>query len=92
MNREDQNRFNKLSQQHIDALVLQGKSPKTQQMYGYYLQQAAAFFDRCPDNLTAADLKAYFLHLVESRSWSTVKVARNAIQFFHRFVLDRPWN
>jgi len=92
MNRKDQNRFNQLYQQHLDALILQGKSPKTQQMYGYYLQQAADFFDCCPDNLTAADLKTYFLHLVESRSWSTVKVARNAIQFFYRFVLNRPWD
>jgi len=92
MNRQDQNRFNTLYQQHLDAFILQGKSPKTQQMYGYYLQQAAEFFDACPDHLTATDLKAYFLHLVETRSWSTnvdptVKVARNAIQFFYRFVL-----
>lgn len=92
MNRKDQNRFNKLYQQHLDALILQGKSPKTQQMYGYYLHQVAEFFDTCPDHLTAAELKAYFLHLVEARSWSTVKVARNAIQFFYRFVLERPWD
>jgi len=92
MNRQDQNRFNTLYQQHLDALILQGKSPKTQQMYGYYLHQVAEFFDTCPDHLTAAELKAYFLHLVETRSWSTVKVARNAIQFFYRFVLERPWD
>ncbi|WP_308427555.1 tyrosine-type recombinase/integrase [Saccharospirillum salsuginis] len=45
-----------------------------------------------PPHRRPADLKAYFLHLVETRSWSTVKVARNAIQFFYRFVFDRPWD
>jgi integrase/recombinase XerD len=92
MNPKDQSRFNTLYRQHLDALTLQGKSSKTRQMYGYYLQQVAKFFDACPDHLTAAELKAYFLHLVQTRSWSTVKVARNAIQFFYRFVLGRPWD
>jgi len=48
--------------------------------------------DTCPDALTAAGLKGYFLKLVETKSWSAVKIARNAIQFFYRHVLNKPWD
>ncbi|MFT6898595.1 MAG: integrase/recombinase XerD [Paraglaciecola sp.] len=49
-------------------------------------------FDTCPDILTAAQLKTYFLSLVDTKSWSAVKIARNAIQFFYRHVLNKPWD
>jgi len=49
------------------------------------------FFDICPDHLTNEELKGYFLQLVNTKSWSAVKMSRNAIQFFYKHVLDRPW-
>jgi integrase/recombinase XerD len=87
MNINDQTSFNQL---YLYELTLQGKSPKTVDMYSRYLRQVSVFFDTCADTLTAAELKAYFLTLVETRSWSTVKIARNAIQFFYRHVLHKP--
>lgn len=92
MNIHDQARFNQCYQAYLNELTLQGKSPKTVDMYSRCLRQVATFFDTCPDTLTAAELKTYFLSLVENKSWSTVKIARNAIQFFYRHVLNKPWD
>ena len=91
MNINEQTRFNSLFQRYLNELTLQGKSPKTIEMYGYYLRAVSDFFDCCPDQLSTEQLKQYFLFLVEHKSWSTVKVARNAIQFFYKYVLERPW-
>jgi site-specific recombinase XerD len=88
---EDQTRFNILYKQYLNELILQGKSARTQDLYSRYLRQVSTYFDCCPDQLSKAQLKDYFIYLVENKSWSTVKVARNAIQFFYRHVLDRPW-
>ena len=60
-------------------------------MYSRPLRRLSNYFDRCPDTLTTDDLKTYFADLVESHSWSTVKTDRNGLQFFYRFVLERPW-
>jgi hypothetical protein len=38
------------------------------------VRRIAGYFNRCPDNLTAADLKTYFAWMVENYSWSSVKV------------------
>ena len=54
-------------QEYLNALILQGKSPKTVDMYSRYLRQISLFFDTCPDALTAAELKGYFLKLVETK-------------------------
>jgi integrase len=36
-------------------------------------------------------LEIYFAGLVESHSWSTVKIDRNGLQFFWRHVLKKDW-
>ena len=92
MNINDQTRFNQLYQAYLNELTLQGKSPKTLDMYSRCIRQVSVFFDTCPDALTASELKGYFLSLVETKSWSAVKIARNAIQFFYRHVLNQPWD
>jgi integrase/recombinase XerD len=91
MNTDEQASFTIMHQRLLDELILQGKSPRTQQVYSLYVRQTAKFFDRCPDDLTKAELKDYFRHLAVERSWSTVKITRNAIQFFYRHVLGKPW-
>ena len=60
----DQTRFNQLYQAYLNELTLQGKSPKTVDMYSRCIRQVSVFFDTCPDALTAAELKVYFLSLV----------------------------
>ena len=92
MNPTEQARFKPLYLAMQQALTLQGKRPKTIDAYSRAVRRVADYFDRCPDNLTADELKDYFASLVDSHSWSTVKLDRNGIQFFYRHVLDKPWN
>ena len=91
MNTQEQTRFNSYYHQYINELTLQGKQPRTIEGYSLALRQAAEYFDRCPDQLTLPQLKAFFLHLVTTRSWSKVKIARNALQQFYALVLHREW-
>ncbi|GGJ06329.1 integrase [Shewanella hanedai] len=91
MNTSEQQRFDLLYEQHLTNLILQGKRPATIDAYSRAVRRIAAFFDRCPDNLTTDDLKRYFAQLIESHSWSTVKLDRNGLQFFYRYVLDKQW-
>lgn len=87
MNRHDQTQFNTLYLTYINELKLQGKSDKTIECYSRALRQVANFFDTCPNNLSVEDLKRYFLYLVDNKSWSAVKIARNAIQFCYKHVV-----
>lgn len=91
MKPEDQARFDKLYQSYLNELTLQGKSDRTIDGYSRCIRQVTKYFDFCPDNLTAEDLKTYFFYLVHVKSWSAVKISRCAIQFLYRYVLGRPW-
>ncbi len=91
MNTSEQQRFDSLYEQHLTNLTLQGKRPATIDAYSRAVRRVAAFFDCCPDNLSSDDLKRYFAQLIESHSWSTVKLDRNGLQFFYRHVLNQKW-
>jgi integrase/recombinase XerD len=75
----------------LRALKLQGMTEKTIDAYSRAIRRSAEFFGRCPDDFTAEDLQTYFAALLESHSWSTVKLGRCGLQFFYRYVLKRPW-
>jgi integrase len=92
MDPEQVKRFNKLYQRHLRMLKLQGKSQKTIDAYSRAVRRVRDHFDCCPDQLTPDELEAYFGQLVETHSWSTVKIDRNGLQFFWRFVLKRNWD
>ncbi|MCL1127172.1 tyrosine-type recombinase/integrase [Shewanella surugensis] len=87
----EQQRFYSLYQQQLTNLTLQGKRPATIDAYSRAIRRIAAYFDCCPDNLSIDDLKRYFADLIESHSWSTVKLDRNGLQFFYRHVLNQQW-
>ena len=91
MNKEETNRFNELYQRHLRLLKLQGKSQKTIDAYSRAVRRIREHFDCCPDQLTLEQREEYFSELVESHSWSTVKVDRNGLQFFWKHVLKRDW-
>lgn len=91
MNAIEQARFNPLYEAMLQALKLQGKRPKTIEAYSRAVRRVAGFFDRCPDTLGAAELKTCFASLLETRSWSTIKLDRNGLQFFYRHVLEKQW-
>jgi len=76
MTDNDQARFKPLYQSMQRALKLQGKTPATVSAYLRGIRRAADYFDHCPDDLTAEELKDYFASLLETHSWSTIKLDR----------------
>ena len=91
MNTREQTRFDTLYQRHLRTLKLQGHSDSTIDVYSRAVRRVSEHFDCCPDHLTTEQLESYFAELVESHSWSTVKVDRNGLQFFWKHVLERDW-
>jgi len=92
MKQSEQTRFNDQYQRHLRALKLQGMSEKTIDSYARAVRRIANYFDCCPDRLSAEQLKVYFAALVDSHSWSTVKIDRNGLQFLWKHVLERDWS
>jgi len=86
------NRFDHVYHRHLRKLKLQGKSQKTIDAYSRAVSRVSQYYDCCPDRLTPQQLQIYFGELVASHSWSTVKIDRNGLQFFWRYVLKRDWD
>jgi len=84
--------FDTLYQKHLTALKLQGLRPKTIDAYSRAIRRMHDYFNCCPDTLTKDQLKNYFSDLVDSHSWSTVKLDRNGLQFFYKHVLNKQWD
>jgi integrase/recombinase XerD len=91
MDKAEQKRFNTLYNRHLRFLKLQGKSQKTIDAYSRAIRRISEHFDCCPDQLTLEQRQEYFSELVESHSWSTVKIDRNGLQFFWKHVLKQDW-
>jgi integrase len=91
MKSSEQARFDTLYKRHLRALKLQGMSDSTMDVYARAVRRVTQYYDCCPDQLTTEQLAVYFAELVESHSWSTVKVDRNGLQFFWKHVLKRDW-
>ena len=80
-------RFAALYERHLKLLKLQGKSDSTISAYSRAVRRIRDRYDCCPDTLTKEQLENYFVDLVESHSWSTVKLDRLGLMFFWKFVL-----
>jgi len=91
MKKAEANRFNELYQRHLRFLKLQGKSQKTIDSYARAVRRISERFDCCPDKLTMEQREQYFADLVNSHSWSTVKIDRIGLQFFWKHVLKQDW-
>lgn len=92
MSPKEKLRFNRQYNKHLQALKLQGMSDKTIDVYSRAVRRLVTRFDKCPDKLSRKQLAQHFSELVDSHSWSTVKVDRNGLQFFWKFVLRKKWN
>ena len=91
MKPSEQKRFDQLYRKHLRALKLQGMSDKTIDVYSRAIRRLSERFDRVPDKITGEQLATHFSELVDSHSWSTVKVDRCGIQFFWKHVLKKDW-
>lgn len=92
MNATEQARLKPLVESMQRALKLQGKAEATKDAYCRAVRRTCEYFDRCPDDLSAEELRTYFADLLKTHSWSTIKLDRCGLQFFYRHVLDRPWD
>ena len=91
MNNKEQAHFDKLYRLHLRTLKLRGMSDHTIDSYARAVRRVSDYFDCSPDHLTTEQLEAYFAELVVSHSWSTVKIDRNGLQFFWKYVLKTDW-
>jgi integrase/recombinase XerD len=76
-----------------EDLQLKGYAQATQQAYLKAVVKLARHYRRSPDQVSEADLRAYFLHLgqVERCSRGTLKIAISGIRFFFAVTLQRHW-
>jgi site-specific recombinase XerD len=71
------------------ALRLQRMRERTIETYRQYLWKAAKHFNRCPDNLSADELKSYFAWMLSRYAPNTVNVQVASLVFLYRHVLNR---
>jgi len=91
MNTKDRKRYDNHYQQLLKCLKLQGKADVTIDSYSRAFRRVSEYFDCLPEKLTQDNLKDYFAALVDSHSWSTVKIDRLGLQFYWRHVLNIEW-
>ncbi|WP_231731516.1 tyrosine-type recombinase/integrase [Colwellia sp. TT2012] len=75
----------------LSTYPCKGKRPATIDAYSRAVRRVTEYFDQAPDTLTTANLKLYFNSLIQTHSWSTVKIDRNGLQFFYRYTLNKQW-
>jgi len=82
-----------LRQKLIEDLQLHGLSNRTQEIYVSVVRHLAEYYGKSPDQISEAELRAYFLFLKNTKkvSPSTLTVALSGIKFFYEFTLHRPW-
>ena len=80
-----------LRQRMIDAMVLRGFRPRTQESYLRVIAQMARHYHRTPELITDQEAQAYLLHLVRERhlARSSVNQASSAVRFLVCEVLGQ---
>ena len=89
MNSGELEKFKKLLAAYEQALRLQRKRDRTIETYCQYLWKVAKHFNRCPDELSADELKSYFSWMLSRYAPNTVNVQVVSLVFLHRYVLNR---
>ena len=83
--------FNRYYTKHCKYLKLRGLQPKTIEAYSRAIRRISNYFDCKIDNLTSDQLLDYFHCLLESHSWSAVKLDLYGLKFFYTHVLNKTW-
>ena len=83
--------FNKYYEKHGKYLRLKGLQPKTIEAYSRAIRRIGNYFDCRIDNLTSDQLLDYFNELLDSHSWSAVKLDLYGLKFFYTNVLKKTW-
>ncbi len=83
--------FKQNYQTHLKHLKLKGLQPKTIDAYSRAIRRIGAYFDDQIDDLSEQQLTDYFTDLLESHSWSAVKLDLYGLKFYYTHVLHKPW-
>lgn len=83
--------FKQNYQTHLKHLKLKGLQPKTIEAYARAMRRIGAYFEYRLDDLSEPQLSDYFSELLESHSWSSVKLDLYGLKFFYTYVLNKPW-
>ena len=83
MTKNELKRFNDQYASHLRILKLQGKAEKTIESYSRAVRRLRDHFDCCPDKVPPKQLEIYFSYLVDTKSWSTVKVNVIKLRTYH---------
>jgi site-specific recombinase XerD len=83
--------FDRQYQTHLKHLKLKGLQPKTIDAYARAIRRLGGYFSNQIDDLTEAQLTDYFSELIESHSWSAVKLDLYGLKFYTTHVLHKPW-
>ena len=59
--------------------------------YARAIRRIGAYFDYRIDDLSEPRLTSYFTDLLDSHSWSAVKLDLYGLKFYYTHVLHRPW-
>jgi hypothetical protein len=65
--------------------------PKTIEAYARAIRRVGNYFDTPIDRLTLDQLLEYFNDLLDSHSWSAVKLDLYGLKFFYPHVLKKTW-
>lgn len=76
------------------SMVLGNLSEKTQEAYLYHMREYTRYHQKSPALLNEEHACQYLFHLSEdlARSYSNVNIARCALKYFYKNVLQRDWN
>jgi len=83
--------FNTYYTKHCKYLRLKGFQPKTFDAYSRAIRRIGTYFDAKLDDLSLDQLLDYFHDLLDSHSWSAVKLDLYGLRFFYTHVLNKTW-
>jgi len=83
--------FKQNYQTHLKHLKLKGLQPKTIEAYSRAMRRIGVYFNDQVNDLSESQLTDYFSDLLESHSWSSVKLDLYGLKFFYTYVLNKPW-
>ncbi len=85
--------MSELRQRMVEEMELRRYSPRTQDGYVSWVAQLAQHYGKSPEQISAEELRAYFVYLTVERqlSRSSVTTALSAVKFLYVEVLKREW-
>jgi len=83
--------FKKDYHRHTQHLKLKGLQPKTIDAYSRGVWRIGEYFDYDINDLTEQQLTDYFIQLLETHAWSSIKHDLYGLKFFYRHVLHKGW-